>query len=146
MNATLDQFVSADPVAGADQPRKVLLLEDDNTYKQILALFLHEHGYEVVSVSNGVEGIRELMKSDFEIIVCDMMMPAVAGDMFFVAVQRMRPELCNRFIFITGHTDHPEINQFIERVNGTILAKPFHVNDLLEMIGFVQVKALLSAA
>jgi DNA-binding response OmpR family regulator len=145
MNAA-PEMIAPDSPLPATPPRRILLLEDDPSYKQIVALFLREHGYEVVTASNGVEGVRELVNSDFEVIICDMMMPTVAGDMFFVAVQRMRPHLCSRFIFITGHSNNPQIDEFIQRVKGTILTKPFHVNDLLEMIGFVQVKVLLSAA
>jgi CheY-like chemotaxis protein len=127
-------------------PRRILLLEDDEAFKQIIALFLQEHGYEVVGVSNGVDGVRELAQGDFEVIICDMMMPSLPGDMFYLAVQRMRPHLCKRFVFITGYRGHEKINEFIKRINGTILMKPFQVNDLIEMIGFVQIRALLSVA
>jgi DNA-binding response OmpR family regulator len=126
--------------------RRILLLEDDGAFKQIVSLFLQEHGYQVIAVSNGVEGVKELSKSDFEAIICDMMMPSLPGDMFYLAVQRIRPQLCKRFIFITGHRGNERINDFIKRINGTILMKPFHVADLIEMIGFVQIKALLSVA
>ena len=53
----------------------------------------------------------------------------------------MRPHLCRRFIFVTGHRGNPKINEFIKRVNGTMLTKPFHVDDLLEIIAFIQVKS-----
>jgi DNA-binding response OmpR family regulator len=125
------------------QTKRVLLLEDDDDFNAIIKEFLESNFFEVVSVRNGVEGVREVMKSDFDVIVCDMMMPALPGDMFYLAVERMRPHLCARFIFITAMRGNPKITEFIKRVNGTMLAKPFHVDDLLEMIGFVQVKATL---
>lgn len=125
------------------QTRRILLLEDDDDFNAILTEFLESNFYQVVSVRNGVEGVREVMKGDFDVIVCDMMMPALPGDMFYLAVERMRPHLCSRFIFITGLRGNPKITEFIKRVNGTMLAKPFHVDDLLEMIGFVQVKSTL---
>ena len=37
-----------------------------------------------------------------------------------------------------------EMNDFIRNVNGTILSKPFHVADLLEMIAFVQVRTAVN--
>ena len=118
----------------------VLLLEDDPQFKDIMNEFLQSHGFQVVSVQNGVEGVHEVLAKDFEIILCDMMMPTLPGDMFFRAVERMRPHLCNRFIFMTGHRGNGKIADFIRTVNGTILSKPFHVDDLLEMIAFVQVR------
>lgn len=119
---------------------KVLLLEDDPQFKDIMRDFLFAHGFEVVAVQNGVEGVHEVLASDFEVILCDMMMPTLPGDMFFRAVERMRPHLCERFIFMTGHRGNPKVNDFIRNVSGTMLSKPFQVDDLLEMIAFVQVR------
>jgi DNA-binding response OmpR family regulator len=123
---------------------KILLLEDDSCFQEILKDFLETHSYEVVAVRNGVDGVREIMASDFDVVICDMMMPSLPGDMFYLAVERMRPHLCDRFIFITGLRDNAKVSGFIESVNGTILPKPFHVDDLLEMISFVQVKTSLN--
>ncbi len=130
----------------AAKPKKVLLLEDDPSFKEIMTDFLRESGYQVVAVQNGVEGVHEVLASDFEVILCDMMMPTLPGDMFYRAVERMRPHLCERFIFMTGHRGNHKVNEFITNVCGTMLGKPFHVDDLLEMIAFVQVRSLLIAA
>jgi hypothetical protein len=66
--------------------------------------------------------------------------------MFFRAVERMRPHLCDRFVFMTGHRGNPKVNEFINSVCGTVLTKPFHVDDLLEMIAFVRLRTTLMAA
>jgi CheY-like chemotaxis protein len=126
--------------------KKVLLLEDDPAFGEIMGDFLRESGFEVVAVVNGVEGVHKVLASDFEVILCDMMMPTLPGDMFFRAVERMRPHLCDRFVFMTGHRNNQKVNEFIESVNGTILTKPFHVDDLLEMVAFIEVRKFLLAA
>jgi CheY-like chemotaxis protein len=118
-------------------PRKVLLLEDDEAFKTTLQAFLESHFFDVVSVPSGVEGVREVMASDFDIIICDMMMPNLPGDMFYFAVERMRPHLCPRFIFITGLKGDRKITDFIRKINGTMLSKPFHIDDLMEMIAYI---------
>jgi two-component system cell cycle sensor histidine kinase/response regulator CckA len=128
----------------SERKGKVLLLEDDPQFKDIMNEFLAGHGFKVSSVQNGVEGVHEILAHDFDVILCDMMMPTLPGDMFFRAVERMRPHLCNRFIFMTGHRGNPKVNDFIRTVNGTILSKPFHVDDLLEMIAFVQVRTVVN--
>ena len=134
------------PEAGSSYAKKVLLLEDDPAFKEIMTDFLKETGFEVVAVVNGVEGVHQVLASDFEVILCDMMMPTLPGDMFFRAVERMRPHLCDRFVFMTGHRGNAKVNDFIKSVNGTILTKPFHVDDLLEMIAFINVRTMLLAA
>lgn len=120
--------------------QKILLLEDDPDFSQIVKEFLESNSYDVVTVDNGVEGVREIMASDFAVIVCDMLMPSLPGDMFYLAVERMRPHLCDRFIFITGLQGNAKVTEFIDKVKGTMLPKPFQVDDLLDLIGFVQVK------
>ncbi len=142
--ATLD-IPEALPEPSSSEPKgSVLLLEDDPQFKEIMQEFLGSHGYRVSCVQNGVEGVHEVLANDFEVILCDMMMPTLPGDMFFRAVERMRPHLCNRFIFMTGHRGNPKVNEFIRNVNGTMLSKPFHVDDLLEMIAFVQIRTAVN--
>jgi CheY-like chemotaxis protein len=126
--------------------KKVLLVDDDVTFQEIMKDYLVECGYNVVAVQNGVEGVHEVLASDFEVILCDMMMPTLPGDMFFRAVERMRPHLCSRFVFMTGHRGNQKVNDFIQLVSGTILTKPFKVDDLLEMIAFIQVRAMVQLA
>jgi len=128
------------------QSRKVLLLEDDPSFKDIMQCFLAENNFHVVAVQNGVEGVHKVLADDFEVILCDMLMPTLPGDMFFRAVERMRPHLCDRFIFMTGYRGNAKVNEFISAVNGTVLTKPFQVDDLLELIAFIELRSFLLAA
>jgi len=129
--------------ADLKEARRILLLEDDEQLGEIIKDFLTMHDYEVVVVSNGVEGVREIIARDFEAIVCDIMMPKLAGDMFYLAVERMRPNLCDRFVFITGQRENPKVMDFINKTGSIVLIKPFPMNDLLDLIGFVQLRVPL---
>jgi CheY-like chemotaxis protein len=129
----------------AELQKKILLVEDDPAFQEIMKEFLTEVGYEVVAVQNGVQGVHEVLASDFEVILCDMMMPTLPGDMFFRAVERMRPHLCERFVFMTGHRGNPKVNDFIQNVRGTVLTKPFEIDDVLEMIAFIQVRVAIES-
>jgi DNA-binding response OmpR family regulator len=125
-------------------PKRLLVLEDDPAFQSVVKDFLESYGYQVVAVENGADGVREVMASDFDVIICDMMMPKVPGDMFYVAVERMRPYLCNRFIFITGARGNQKVMDFIKQVKGSVLLKPFRMEELLELISYVRVKQLIS--
>ena len=131
----------SDEQHGAAKTKRILLLEDDEMLKNAIKEYLETNFYDVVAVSNGAEGVRAVLKQEFDVIVCDMMMPKLPGDMFYTAIERMRPHLCRRFIFITGHRGNPKITDFIKQVKGAMLAKPFRMDDLIEAIAFVQVKA-----
>jgi DNA-binding response OmpR family regulator len=116
---------------------KILVVEDDRDFSEVLKDYLESVPYNVVTAENGVEGLREVMAGDFDLIVCDMMMPKLSGEMFYRAVSRVKPALCERFIFITGFRSNPGIDKFIREIKGTILPKPFHMELLRESISFV---------
>lgn len=129
--------VSTSP-ASLDTPgleiRSILLLDDDLDLSMALKGLLESRNYLVTTVESGVEGLREVMATDFDVIICDMMMPRMPGDMFFRAVGRTKPHLCARFIFITGHSGNPKVADFIETVGGLVLFKPVLIEDLIGMI------------
>jgi CheY-like chemotaxis protein len=120
--------------------RRVLLLEDRDDFREVLREHLVFRSYEVTSVPSGVEGLREIMKGAFDLIICDMMMPQVGGEMFYWAVTRVRPAAARRFIFFTGHKNNPAIEFFFRRVNATVLIKPFKLAALDSAIDGVLLK------
>ena len=109
---------------------KVLLLDDRGDFREILRDHLVSRRFQVTSVPSGVEGLREIRNGAFDIIICDMMMPGMGGEMFYWAVTRMRPATAKRFIFFTGHRNNPAIEFFFKRVNATVLIKPFELKAL----------------
>jgi CheY-like chemotaxis protein len=129
MNPSPNQGVSID---GART--RILLLEDDEAFTALLHDALDPALYEITSVTNGVEGLKKVMSADFDIILCDMMMPSLPGDMFYLAVERTRPHLSKRFIFMTGHRSDPKWDAFIRKVGGSMLWKPFPLQDLMDAI------------
>ena len=110
--------------------RRVLLLEDRDDFREVLREHLVSRRFQVTSVPSGVEGLREIMKDAFDLIICDMMMPRMGGEMFYWAVTRVRPATAQRFIFVTGYPNNPAIEFFFKRVNATVLIKPFKLAAL----------------
>ena len=112
----------------------VLLLDDDENIVTILKTCLEARRFVVTTATNGVEGLKEVMAQDFDVIICDLMMPKMPGDMFYVAVQRTKPLLCERFVFITGYAENPKLSRFLQTVKAPILTKPFKSEALFEAI------------
>ena len=126
--------------------KSILLLDDDVDLADTLKALLETRNFVVTTVGNGVEGLREIMAFDFDVIMCDLMMPKMPGDMFYTAVQRAKPQLCERFIFITGHGDKPSVGEFLKKTNALILAKPVNTEELIRAISFVLNRARRPAA
>lgn len=118
------------PAYGAGSAQRVLLLEDRDDFREVLRDHLVSRFFQVISVPSGVEGLREIRQGAFDLIICDMMMPRVGGEMFYWAVTRLRPALGQRFVFFTGHRNNPAIEFFFQRVSATVLMKPFTLKAL----------------
>jgi CheY-like chemotaxis protein len=125
---TLEIDVPPDDVAKPTQ--RVLLLEDRDDFREVLHEHLVSRSFQITSVPTGVEGLREIRNGAFDIIICDMLMPRMGGEMFYWAVTRIRPATAQRFIFFTGHKNNAAIEFFFKRVNATVLIKPFKLNVL----------------
>lgn len=122
-------------------PKKVLILDDDPALLESLRVSLESDGFQVACVTSGVDGLKLIMGEKFDVLVCDMVMPNMAGDMFYRAVERIKPYLTRRFIFMTGHQGNAQIDQFVRSVRGLMLWKPFEHHQLLEAINAVLKKA-----
>ena len=114
-----------------DEPKKVLLLEDDVAFAEMVREFLEAENYRVTTVSNGAEGLKRLGREQFDAIVCDMVMPGFPGDFFYFAVQKLQPRLAKRFVFMTGHRGDAKIDNFIRNIRGLMLFKPFPLPELM---------------
>ena len=127
-------------VTEAAPRKKILLLDDDASLANLVRIILEENGYDVELASDGVQGIKKVLASDYSVILCDMVMPNLAGDMFYMAVERVKPHLCKRFLFMTGHQGDRKIDDFISRVGGLILWKPFTSHVFMESIQAIEQK------
>jgi CheY-like chemotaxis protein len=129
--AKFDYTGSAKDATPRARPRKILLLEDRTDFNEVIRDYLTSCAYQVIAVNSGIEGLREILdKGGFDVIVCDMMMPQMGGEMFYWAVTRVRPSTRERFIFFTGHKSNSRIEFFFQRVNAKVLYKPFKLSLL----------------
>src|SRR5438034_4779788 len=114
--------------------KSLLMLEDDLKVAELIRVFLEAHSFKVTWVTDGVEGLRHAMTTDFDIILCDLVMPNVPGNMFYLAVKRIKKHLCNRFVFMTGYKTDPNWNGFLSKMDCPVIGKPFALADLLSSI------------
>lgn len=140
--ATVHDLTAQSITAGL---KSVLLLEDDVAFAEILCTFLESHSFQVTRVTNGVDGLRLILTNDFDIILCDLVMPHLPGDKFHLAVQRARQHLCNRFVFMTGHKAESRWDTFLSQVNNPVLEKPFALSDLLSTMETVLTENALNS-
>ena len=117
--------------------KSILVVDDDPDLATDLKSILESRNFVVNTAPNGSAALNEVIAMDYDVIVCDLMMPHMAGDMFYLAVQKMKPALAKRFLFITGHSGNPKVEAFLEKIDGLALFKPVLSDELIRMISLV---------
>jgi DNA-binding response OmpR family regulator len=114
--------------------KAILLVDDDKQLASALQWILADQNFLVDVAYDGEEAIAKVKTSDYDAVVCDLMMPRMRGDEVYLATKVMRPELAERFIFITGFAADPKINHFLNTHDVKYLVKPFAVEGLIACI------------
>jgi DNA-binding response OmpR family regulator len=64
---------------GCRMKRKVLIVDDEGVIRNFLRIHLAKLGYDVMEAADGEQAIEELEKSDFDLLICDILMPKKGG-------------------------------------------------------------------
>jgi CheY-like chemotaxis protein len=130
-SATRD--VTSSPPEGELKTR-MLIVDDELTLLSSLRRALGRE-IDVVLASSAKEALEILANDDhFDVVLCDIMMPEVSGIDLFERVSSDFPELCERFVFMTGGAFSQTVQQFIDSTGRPRLEKPFDVRELRRLI------------
>jgi PAS domain S-box-containing protein len=119
------------PVAVSGPRGRVLVIDDEPMLCSAVERILRPH-HDVVLTTLAAEALPRLEAGEqFDLILCDLMMPRMNGMDFHAALQRLRPDLSSRVIFLTGGAFTPQAKAFLERVPNRRVDKPFNSRALL---------------
>lgn len=62
-----------------NQPKKILIVEDEKPMAKVLELKLAKEGFTVKVVFNGQEALTELEKEFYDLLLLDLLMPSIDG-------------------------------------------------------------------
>jgi two-component system CheB/CheR fusion protein len=113
---------------------RVLVVEDEPEYLEMLQDVVKSIGHSVCTAHDGAEALRVLdEEGKVDVIVSDVAMPIMDGIEFHEQV-RARPEFAiTPFIFLTGIYDLSRVKQVCTRECDLLLQKPFPVDKLIQM-------------
>ena len=117
--------------SGPVPTKHVLVVDDDIELALTYQALLQEHGYRVSTAADGSQALKLVLNGGVDAILCDLEMPELTGDLFYVEVGRARPHLLKRFIFITGNADDPIYETFLRNIKAPVLYKPVSIDHLL---------------
>ncbi|AKF04217.1 PAS domain-containing sensor histidine kinase [Sandaracinus amylolyticus] len=117
---------------------RILVIDDETRFGRALRASLGAH-HDVQLATSGREGLGILLAGeDFDLVVCDLMMPDVSGMGIYDEIRRARPDLTERFVFMTGGAYTDQARAFFEHVTVPRLEKPFDVAEVERLLRRVQ--------
>ena len=109
----------------------ILLVDDDDPMRRILALILERNGYGVVQARNGREGLERLDQGRFDLVITDIVMPEMDG--LEVLIEARRRGYSGRMVAMSGGgAMGQEPNLHVAKLLGAraTLTKPFTPDEL----------------
>jgi DNA-binding NtrC family response regulator len=114
------------------EPIRLLLVDDEEGYVNVLANRMALRGVDVSKAYNGSEAIRILRRNDFDVAVLDLKMEDMDGLEVLKIFKKMDPELM--VIMLTGHGSAQAASDGISLGAFDYLTKPCDFSELLEKV------------
>ncbi|MGE5654151.1 MAG: response regulator [Bacillota bacterium] len=110
------------------EKQRVLLIDDERNIRMIVSQCLSLSGFEVVSAVNGYEGLNELDRQPFDLVLLDMMMPGIDGVETLRRIRDLQPLL--PVIMITAHGTIENAVESMKLGAVDYLRKPFTPDEI----------------
>ncbi len=111
---------------------KILLVEDDQNFGDVLRSYLEMHDYDVVLSADGQAGLESFKKDSFDLCIFDVMMPKKDG--FTLAREIREKNLSIPIVFLTAKTMKEDVLQGFKIGADDYISKPFNSEELLYRI------------
>jgi len=73
-------------------PKRILIVDDEESFRNVLTVILKKEGYEVEGAANGEEGLSKVASTEFDHVLCDIRMPQMDGLEFLQASKKAGTE------------------------------------------------------
>ena len=109
---------------------KILIADDEDSMRQLVARAIGMDGHETVTAGDGAEALEILAREDgaFDLLLTDIQMPVMDGIALSLAVARDLPDLT--ILLMTGFAAQRERASGLDAIVHDVVTKPFSVADI----------------
>jgi signal transduction histidine kinase len=117
-----------------DGHESILLVEDEESLRQLAARALRAHGFTVLLAADGTEALRllETHRQPIDLLVTDVVMPNMDGRELADRLRARMPGL--KVLFLSGYMDDALLRRGVFEANETLLQKPFTPSVLAQKV------------
>lgn len=121
------------PTADGPHPLRLLVVDDEPSICQALAMLFKWHGIEVVTALSAAEAMTAIAESRFDVLLIDLRLRDARGDALFRSAVERDPSFRERTLFMTGDIT-AEAERIIAATNCPYLRKPFDITLAVQAI------------
>ena len=114
------------------EPTRILLVDDDDTLRELVASALSANGHILVEAADGATALELLASHVVDIAVIDFAMPGMNGAVLATLIAERWPGL--PVLFASGFSDTAAIERAVGK-GARIVQKPFRIDELLAAVG-----------
>lgn len=112
----------------------ILIIEDDHSLCSNMELILQMEGFDVRTAGDGLSGLTMVCEKRPDLILCDIMMPAMDGHILLEALKNEDMHADIPFIFVTALGDRADIRRGMSAGADDYLTKPFSAEELVAAV------------
>ncbi|HEU4699347.1 MAG TPA: response regulator [Gemmatimonadales bacterium] len=118
---------------------RVLVVDDEPTIRSVLVRALQMYGYEPFTAATADSAHRVLEEREVDAVLLDVRLTDLPGDVLYYALVRRWPYLRGRIVFMSGDLTQAPDTWPHELLACPRLPKPFHITDLMDLLGRIAV-------
>lgn len=111
--------------------KRVLIADDEESVRRLVAVVLEQAGYIVHAAVDGVQALAEMKKRRFDAVISDFCMPRLDGEQFLLLCRLMWPDIPVLLLSAELRELPPSLRQ---QGAGILIAKPFSPQALLHAL------------
>ncbi len=111
---------------------KVLLVDDEDMFREATARQLTVRGFIVCTAASGEEALAVVRSENLEVVVLDQQMPGMHGSEVFMEIKKIDPLI--EVIMLTGNTSVDNAIELMKQGTFDYLMKPINIDELLYKI------------
>ena len=115
--------------------KRVLVIDDEESLRDLLQLALREGGYAVETARDGLDGLEQLKSKKFDVVLLDVWMPRMNGLQLLTELQQL-PAPPRVIMMTADHTPETLLHTIRESAYQYI-GKPFTLESMMELVGKV---------
>jgi len=134
-HAPSEKEIKTDKPVSMSGTGNILLVEDDESLRNLICTMLVSRGYKVLHAPTGHDAL-EIMnegKEDIDLLITDVVMPQMSGpELAAKLASQVGPD---RVLYISGYSDDERVHEIIRQGRSHYLQKPFSTADIVTKVG-----------